>query len=241
MQESKPKRDRTARRLTPEQRNESAKQRLARRVVVDGNGCWIWTGAVTHAGYGRIQMADGTGASRARVAHRVSYELYVGAVPEGLQLDHLCRVRACCNPEHLEPVTAKVNTWRSDLTAARINGTKTHCPRGHEFTDANTYRPPSKPNQRHCRACKHDEARRRRAADKALRAALAADRPSPYVTSAQVAKMAGVLPGTVRAWVRLGHIAPINRGCKPHLFEPNEILAFTAARRASIAIEGDAA
>ncbi len=94
---------------------------------LDAGGCWIWRGAVNRAGYGAFSV-DGT----TRRAHRVSYELRVGPIPEGLHLDHLCRVRACVNPAHLEPVTHAENVRRG----ARAG--QTHCKRGHEFTPENT-------------------------------------------------------------------------------------------------------
>jgi hypothetical protein len=85
--------------------------------------------------------------------HVAVYELLVGAVPEGLQLDHLCRVRHCCNPRHLEPVTGKENVRRGIVSAYQrsIPLWMTHCRRGHEFTPENTYVPPS--GQRVCRSC----------------------------------------------------------------------------------------
>ncbi|TDD77726.1 HNH endonuclease [Actinomadura rubrisoli] len=86
------------------------------------------------------------------VVHRFVYESLVGPIPEGLVLDHLCRVRACCNPAHLEPVTDRVNILRgASITAA--NARKTHCDHGHEFTSQNTYR---HRGRRLCRACNRD-------------------------------------------------------------------------------------
>jgi len=70
-------------------------------------GCWIWTGAVEGKGYGAPSI-NGV----KRPAHRLAYEDLVGPVPEGLHLDHLCRVRRCVNPAHLEPVTSRENTLR---------------------------------------------------------------------------------------------------------------------------------
>lgn len=87
------------------------------------SGCWLWKGA-TACGYGYF---------RHRPAHRFAYELYRGPIPEGLQLDHLCRVRSCVNPSHLEAVTQGVNLHRGETIAAR-NAAKTHCPKGHEYT-----------------------------------------------------------------------------------------------------------
>lgn len=106
--------------------------------------CWLWKGQVAPDGYGHLSVHDQT-----RMAHRLMYEHLVGPIPDGLQLDHLCRVRHCVNPAHLEPVTPRENTMRGN-TAARANSIKTHCPRGHEYTLGNTY---IKNGSRHCRAC----------------------------------------------------------------------------------------
>ncbi len=84
-------------------------------------------------------------------AHRFSYRHHVGEIPEGLELDHLCRIRHCVNPLHLEPVTGKVNLMRGDTHAA-INASKTHCPYGHQYSGDNlriAYN-----GQRFCRACR---------------------------------------------------------------------------------------
>lgn len=114
--------------------------------------CWLWTGSLTESGYGRFSI--GGRAGTVVRAHRFSYEMHVGAIPAGLDLDHLCRVRRCVNPSHLEPVTRRENTLRSPIAAPAVNASLTHCIRGHEFTPENTYTPPSRPNSRHCRACR---------------------------------------------------------------------------------------
>ena len=98
-------------------------------------GCWIWTGKLVN-GYGSMNTHIG-GKHTGLPAHRVVYELLVGPIPEGLTLDHLCRVRCCVNPNHLEPVTDKVNILRGTGMSAR-NIKKTHCSQGHEYTLENT-------------------------------------------------------------------------------------------------------
>lgn len=122
----------------------SDRDRILRNVVVDDNGCWLWQGAVTSNGYGKLGRLGRTWS-----AHRLSYEAFIGAIPDGLTIDHLCRVRHCANPEHLEPVTQRENTFRGTAPPAQ-NAAKTHCVNGHEFTPENTYR---NRGMRTCRAC----------------------------------------------------------------------------------------
>jgi hypothetical protein len=71
--------------------------------------CWVWVGRLNRNGYGRVALGG-----REPMAHRASYEAHVGPIPEGLVLDHLCRVRCCINPRHLEPVTVQENTLRGE-------------------------------------------------------------------------------------------------------------------------------
>lgn len=108
--------------------------------------CWIWTASVSTPGYGQVYLSG-----RNRIAHRLVYELLVGPIPEGLNLDHLCRNRRCVNPAHLEPVTQRENLMRGVGTIAGQNARKTHCKHGHEFTPENTRRDAK--GNRHCRAC----------------------------------------------------------------------------------------
>lgn len=120
--------------------------------------CWEWQAASNVAGYGQFVFEG-----RLCMAHRVAYVLSVGPIPEGLQIDHLCRNVRCVNPSHLEPVTPKENVARSTTAAvARARQlAKTHCPHGHAYDEANTY--VGKKGERHCRSCGRlrDQARRR--------------------------------------------------------------------------------
>lgn len=105
---------------------------------VDKNGpggCWLWTGRL-HDGYGDIEVWRGGYRKRTPV-HRLAYEALIGTIPDGLHLDHLCRVRSCVNPAHLEPVTIRENIRRG-VGATAMNARKTHCKWGHEFTPDNT-------------------------------------------------------------------------------------------------------
>ncbi len=113
-------------------------------------GCWIWLGWIASIGYG-YHMIEG----KWHCAHRLVYEVYKGTIPEGLQLDHLCRNRWCVNPAHLEPVTFQENISRGKReTAAQRFSRITHCKQGHPFDDANT-RITSRKGKiwRICRAC----------------------------------------------------------------------------------------
>lgn len=118
----------------------------------DGSGCWIWHGGCGRAGYGLVRADQTVGEQGTRPAHRMAYELVKGPIPEGLQIDHLCRNPPCVNPDHLEVVTPRENTLRGEGPAA-VNARKTHCIRGHPFDGANTYIQPTS-GARRCRACR---------------------------------------------------------------------------------------
>jgi hypothetical protein len=115
------------------------------------NGCMLWASSKGH-GYG-IFWANG----KYVPAHRWLYERLRGPVPDGLQLDHLCRVRHCVNPDHVEPVTCKENIGRGDT--GWNNKSKTYCPHGHEYTSENTYIQRS--GGRICRTCNRESKKKK--------------------------------------------------------------------------------
>lgn len=108
-------------------------------------GCWLWTAGKYSNGYGQFSIGD-----QKALAHRLSYEQANGKIPKDLQIDHLCRVRHCVNPSHLELVTSRENTMRGENFSA-TNARKTHCPQGHEYSVENTRR--DNKNRRYCKAC----------------------------------------------------------------------------------------
>jgi hypothetical protein len=111
-------------------------------------GCWEWTASCSGSGYGQYW------AGRVKwAAHRLAYTEQIGGIPKGQDLDHLCRVRRCVNPRHLEPVGRQENVRRGMLAVARGGeANKTHCAQGHEFTPANIYERPD--GRRDCLLCR---------------------------------------------------------------------------------------
>ena len=123
--------------------------RFCRLVEAAPTGCWLWTGCLRR-GYGKMALKTGVWVS----AYRWAYEHFIGPIPAGLHLDHLCRVPRCVNPNHLEPVTHAENHRRAR---------KTHCLRGHPLNETTTYWSP-RYRIRQCRACqraRYAEKRRR--------------------------------------------------------------------------------
>lgn len=118
---------------------------------VDRNGpggCWLWT-AATAVGYGHFSWGPHSARKQVK-AHRLAYELLVGPIPDGLTIDHLCRVTRCVNPAHLEPVTMRVNTLRGYGPSA-INARRTRCIRGHRLSGDNLIIDWA--GRRQCRTC----------------------------------------------------------------------------------------
>ncbi|MCA1218857.1 HNH endonuclease signature motif containing protein [Streptomyces sp. 8L] len=123
--------------------------------------CHLWEGATTEKGYGAFYVHG-----RTVKAHRYAVEQATGPIPDGLEIDHRCRRRACVNRDHLEPVTHRENVLRStNHVAARA--AVTHCPAGHAYDRANTIR--AKNGTRKCRACKNTSARKHYAERRAAR------------------------------------------------------------------------
>lgn len=130
-------------------------EKLRDYVAIDPvTGCHIWQRHVAPNGYGQIC----TPGRIRRIAHRAAYEVAKGPIPDGLQIDHLCKNTRCVNPDHLEAVTQRVNALRSNSPAA-LNAQKTHCPRSHPYAAGNMRQRPN--GSRVCLTCDRDSARRR--------------------------------------------------------------------------------
>lgn len=108
----------------------TAQEQISDHISLAENGCWLWEGALNPSGYGAVNGQPVNGKINTQ-AHRHSYEVFVGTIPEGMELDHLCKNRRCVNPDHLEPVTHLINVRRGDACRA----TDTHCANGHLYED----------------------------------------------------------------------------------------------------------
>jgi hypothetical protein len=160
-------------------------ERFVNAVQVDRNDCWNWLKTKDRRGYGIFKVGRKTFKMS---SHRYSFTIHKGVVPEGLVLDHLCRNTSCCNPDHLEAVTQRVNMARGEVVsrrrqvprermrpiileaqkiAAELARTKTHCTNGHEFTPENTNIVRYKPGRttRVCRECRRLRRKREYAAE----------------------------------------------------------------------------
>ena len=114
-------------------------------IKINTNGCWIWSGGSTKKGYGRTSFGNST-----YYTHRLAYSLFVNEITKNMLIDHTCRNRTCCNPDHLREVSNKQNALENSIGEAYKNSLKTHCARGHEFNSVNSY---ICKNGRVCRIC----------------------------------------------------------------------------------------
>jgi len=126
-------------------------QYLSERIQITHSGCWLWTKSTTKGGYGQFRR-DG----KQHYAHIAMYELMRGRVPPGLELDHTCRTRRCCNPDHLDPVPHRENVLRGMSPSAR-SARAAHCVNGHKFTAENTIHIQG---GRRCRQCVRERNRK---------------------------------------------------------------------------------
>ena len=134
--------------------------------VPDIEGCMIWTGNRHSEGYGTLSVSIPKKRTM-KYAHRLSYEHFIGPIPAGLHIDHLCRNRPCVNPTHLEPVTCRLNLLRG-IGHAAVQAKRTHCPKGHPYDGDNLI---TFEGHRQCRECHREfdrlPHRRKRKAERA--------------------------------------------------------------------------
>ncbi len=136
------------------------KEHIWSKVMPEPNsGCWLWMGHIDAGGYGWVAYHG-----RDQRAHRASYEAFRGPIPTGLEIDHLCRVRCCVNPDHLEPVTRSENVKRGlvPILVRQRAAAIECCPAGHSYDEENTY--VCGRGWRQCRACRKDKEQLRRIA-----------------------------------------------------------------------------
>ncbi len=173
--------------------------------------CWLWTRGRTADGYGKFKLSGSY-----LYAHRVSYEVHVGPIPESLFILHSCDTPACVNPAHLRPGTQKENMHDRD-SRGRGPGGRTHCPKGHQYDEVNTYRPSNR-NARVCRACRREFTRRWR--EKQL--------PRPSTVSAVLLAAARILQAN-GLWQGDHVVDPCDREISPvevpHTMRPMSIVA----------------
>lgn len=132
---------------------EQVKEKLLRKIERRPDGCWIYLGATNDIGYPTWRPYT---TSKTQYVHRCSYEIFHGPIPDGAEVDHICHVRNCVNPDHLQALSHRENLMRSPNQPAAKNARKTHCIRGHELTPENTY---EQPRGRGCVECRRMRAR----------------------------------------------------------------------------------
>lgn len=132
-----------------ERKSKPLADRFHAKYDIDENGCWIWNSKLRADGYGVIW--GGVEEGREVRAHRLSYELHHGPIPEGLTVDHVCRVRACVNPDHLRLLERGENVL-AGIGPAAVNARKTICKRGHALTEDNVYI--TRAGYRNCKTCR---------------------------------------------------------------------------------------
>lgn len=131
--------------------NEKTINNFLDRISPEPNtGCWLWTAGINFMGYGMF----GIGSYKRFKAHRFSYVAFRGPIPDGLVIDHLCMVKSCANPSHLEAVTIAENNRRACSAKGHYNSNKTHCKKGHEYLPKTTGRQSN--GGRFCRICNID-------------------------------------------------------------------------------------
>ena len=120
-------------------------QRICQNIRICSDGCWYWMGSLDHYGYGTLGASISKGKKTLK-AHRLSYEMFVGSIPQGLHLDHLCSNKRCVNPEHLEPVTHSGNMQRMAMR-------RTRCKNGHPWVNTLRITKASGKVEQWCREC----------------------------------------------------------------------------------------
>ena len=144
-------------------------QTLARLIEPEPNtGCWLWAGLLNPGGYGVLVIQDAKALGE-KAAHRITWTVHRGRIPDGLVVDHLCRVRSCVNPDHLRVVTPRVNALENNLSPPAQSAARSHCIYGHSLDDAYLYRQATTGRRRRCcRPCANARAAKQRAVRRAL-------------------------------------------------------------------------